>query len=174
MSNLETRVAKICRELGITELPDWPLCAEAEKLVLCEQDMYGRDQHMTPGTAAAWRAMRDAAAADGITLLLVSAFRSVDYQCGLIQRKLDAGQLIDDILKVNAPPGFSEHHTGRALDIATPDDEPLTESFETTDAFAWLTREASTFGFTMSYPRDNPHGIDYEPWHWAFQGDEDA
>ena len=44
------------------------------------------------------------------------------------------------------------------------------ESFEATPAFAWLQARAGDFGFAMSYPRGNPHGIVYEPWHWRFEG----
>ena len=39
-----------------------------------------------------------------------------------------------------------------------------------TPAFAWLAANAGAHGFHMSYPRDNPHGIVYEPWHWRFDG----
>ena len=92
----------------------------------------------------------------------------MSYQCELIERKLAAGRSIDDILRVNAPPGYSEHHTGRALDLTTPGIEPLTMAFETTAAFSWLSRHAETFEFMLSYPRDNDAGIDYEPWHWAY------
>ncbi|HVT32680.1 MAG TPA: D-alanyl-D-alanine carboxypeptidase family protein, partial [Rhodanobacteraceae bacterium] len=35
-------------------------------------------------------------------------------------------------------------------------------------AFAWLKRHASRFGFRLSYPRRNRHGIAYEPWHWCW------
>lgn len=73
---------------------------------------------------------------------------------------------MQEILNVNAAPGYSEHHGGRALDIGTPGEPPAEESFEHTPAFAWLTRHAGDFGFVMSYPRGNPHGIVYEPWHW--------
>ena len=80
-------------------------------------------------------------------------------------------EAIEDILRVNTAPGYSEHHTGRAVDIATPGSRPLTEEFEDTDAFRWLTARAVEFGFSMTYPRDNPWGIAYEPWHWAWWGD---
>ena len=68
-----------------------------------------------------------------------------------------------------AAPGHSEHHTGRAVDIATPGSRPLTEEFEDTDAFRWLTSRAVEFGFSLTYPRDNPWGIAYEPWHWSLK-----
>ena len=167
------RIHRLWEELGIG--PDFrrqlrlPLQAEAIDLVRCEDDMFGRTQQMAPQTATAWQEMKRTAAADGIELQLVSAFRSVDYQCTLIRRKLEQGQQIPAILAVNAAPGYSEHHTGRALDLSTPGSEPLSPSFETTPAFGWLCTHAATWGFTLSYPRDNPFGITYEPWHWALR-----
>jgi len=92
------------------------------------------------------------------------------YQASLIRRKLEAGQSVSEILNVNAAPGYSEHHTGRAIDIAVPDAEPLTEEFESSKAFAWLEKNAASFGFSMSYPRENRQGFVYEPWHWAKSG----
>ncbi|MDZ7685102.1 MAG: M15 family metallopeptidase [Gammaproteobacteria bacterium] len=132
---------------------------EAQALVRLGEDCFGREQFATAETLGAWAAMREAAETDGVELQIVSAYRSVDYQCQLIQRKLDRGERIDDIMKVNAAPGFSEHHTGRALDLGTPGCEVLTEVFETTHAFRWLTENATRFGFTLSYPRGNPFGI---------------
>ncbi|RBC14748.1 D-alanyl-D-alanine carboxypeptidase family protein, partial [Xanthomonas oryzae pv. oryzae] len=55
-----------------------------------------------------------------------------------------------------------------ALDIGTPGEPPAEESFATTPAFAWLRNNANAFGYRLSYPRDNPHGIVYEPWHWRW------
>lgn len=76
---------------------------------------------------------------------------------------------MQQILEVSAAPGFSEHHTGRALDLTTPGGPVLEEPFEHTDAFAWLSESAGSFGFHLSYPRGNSHGIAYEPWHWAWK-----
>ena len=157
--------------LGVTEAQlnacRLPECVEAENLVQAEDDMFARVQYMTADTLHAWQLMKDSAAQESVVLLLVSAFRSINYQCELIKGKLAAGRLLDDILKVNAIPGFSEHHTGRALDISTSNCEPLTTDFETTDAFRWLNEHAGRFGFVMSFPKDNNRGITYEPWHWA-------
>jgi D-alanyl-D-alanine carboxypeptidase len=85
----------------------------------------------------------------------------------LIRNKLVAGHDITDILRTNAAPGFSQHHTGRAIDIATPGARPLTEDFATTSAFEWLIVQAGRFGFGMPYTRSNRFGIAYEPWHWS-------
>jgi D-alanyl-D-alanine carboxypeptidase len=102
----------------------------------------------------------------------VSGFRGIDYQAELIGRKLSAGQCLSDILKVSAAPGFSEHHTGNAVDVTTEGAAALDETFDNTDCFHWLLARAGDFGFTLTYPRDNSFGIDYEPWHWCFQSQE--
>lgn len=159
-------------QLGISEIMRTecrvPPCEEARDLVDAGLDMFGRAQRMTPETKLAWEKMQRAASDEGIEIKLVSAFRSVDYQCELIKRKLDAGRDIQDILRTNAIPGHSEHHSGRALDLHSGEDEPLSEAFETSSAFAWLKSNAKEFGFRLSYPKDNAAGIDYEPWHWCF------
>ena len=123
---------------------------------------------LAPGAAAAWRRMQAAAAGDGITLVPLSAFRSIARQTTIIRRKLARGQAIETILRVSAVPGCSEHHTGRALDLGTPDHLGLEDSFARTKAFRWLQKHAAQFGFQLSYPRRNPHGIVYEPWHWCW------
>ncbi|HEX5788932.1 MAG TPA: M15 family metallopeptidase [Woeseiaceae bacterium] len=147
-----------------------PAFEEAVDLVDVGPNLVGRMQRLTPFAARRWAEMVAAASAQGVQLLLVSGFRSVEYQAGLIRNKLGNGQVIAAILEVNAAPGYSEHHTGRAVDIATPGSRPLTEEFETTPAFAWLTRNAGRFGFSMTYPRDNPWKMVYEPWHWSIKG----
>ena len=130
----------------------------------------GRMQSLEPQTAARWAAMVRAAAAAGVQLMIVSGYRSIDYQARLIRKKINAGQQLGDILTVSAAPGYSEHHTGRAVDIATPGSRPLTEEFEDSAAFQWLKENAADFGFSMSYPRGNNYGFIYEPWHWAQHG----
>ena len=112
--------------------------------------------------------MQRAASTDGVALEAISGYRSHAYQLGIFERKLARGQTVPEILNVNAAPGYSEHHSGNALDIGTTDEPPAEESFERTPAFAWLRARAGDFGFVMSYPRDNPHGIVYEPWHWYY------
>lgn len=146
-----------------------PMFDEALELVEVGPNLVGRMQQLTPLAAERWSAMQADAMSDGVRLLLVSGFRSIDYQARLIRKKINAGQAIGEILSVNAAPGYSEHHTGRAIDIATPGSRPLTEEFEQTDAFDWLTTKAENHGFSMSYPRDNPWGFIYEPWHWSLK-----
>ncbi|MEN1927477.1 M15 family metallopeptidase [Luteimonas sp. MJ250] len=139
-------------------------------LDLAGHDRYRRALWLRVDAARGWRTLVAAAARDGIALEAVSGYRSHDYQAGIIERKLARGIAIDEILAVNAAPGWSEHHSGRAIDISTPGEPAAEESFEQTGAFAWLRSHAAAFGFTMSYPRDNPHGIVHEPWHWRYDG----
>jgi len=171
MSILSETHQKQHQELGIPAdygqdrcLPQY---TEATRLVDVGPNLVGRMQRLTPDTAARWQQLVEAASSDGIRLLIVSGFRSFAYQAQLIRDKLEAGQSIEEILAVNAAPGFSQHHTGDAVDIATPGSRPLTEEFEQSDAFAWLGKNAGEFGFSMTYPRDNPAGFIHEPWHWA-------
>ncbi len=166
----EKQIAEILRALGIPEkYRDRQPVPEATDLVPVGADIYGREQKLAPIAAAAWQKMRAAAGLGGVVLLLVSAFRSVAYQRQIIERKLAAGLAMEQILRVSAAPGFSEHHTGRAIDVTSPNCKPLTEEFERTAEFAWFVRHARDFGFAMTYPHDNPFGVIYEPWHWAFQ-----
>jgi D-alanyl-D-alanine carboxypeptidase len=129
----------------------------------------GRVLRLTPAAAKAWRAMQAAAAADEVTLLPLSAFRSVRRQAAIVRRKLAAGRSMTDILRVSAVPGCSEHHTGRALDLGAPKHLRLETSFARTREFRWLRRHAAKFGFYLSYPRKNLQGIAYEPWHWCWR-----
>ena len=141
---------------------------EPQQLMGIGTDIHDREQFLARPAARAWHRMQSAAADDGITLQVVSAYRSIDYQFGILQRKLDRGQSMDQILAINAAPGYSEHHSGRALDLTCPGSPPLEESFEQTRAFEWLRKNAARFRFRLSYPRNNPHGIAYEPWHWCW------
>ena len=69
-----------------------------------------------------------------------------------------------------AAPGLSEHHSGRALDVGSPEHIELDADFARTAAYAWLRRRAGEFGFTESYPEGGDSGIGYEPWHWFYRG----
>lgn len=142
------------------------LVAEPDRLAFAGVDRYRRALWLQRDAARAWLAMRGAALRDGVVLEAISGYRSHAYQLGIFERKQARGLAIADILAVNAAPGFSEHHSGRALDIGSPGEPPAEESFEATPAFAWLQDNARLHGFAMSFPRANPHGITYEPWHW--------
>jgi len=164
-------IVQIHQELGIPESyaldRKLPLQFECTELSHAGLDIFDREVSMHEKALSAWEKMKSTALADGIELQLVSAYRSVEYQKNLFLKKINAGISISDILQVNAAPGYSEHHTGLALDLTCPDAECLEEGFEETPAFAWLKRHAADHAFRMSYPRDNDHGLLYEPWHWC-------
>lgn len=164
----------VLADLGITKqmLVDKRLrpVAEATELVVVQTDPDGRRHELTPAAAAAYRQMQAAAAADGVELGIVSAFRSIARQVQLVRRKLDQGQTIEEVLALSAPPGFSEHHSGRVVDLMTPGSATLEADFAETPAYQWLQANAKRFGFVLSYPEDNPEGYLFEPWHWRHDG----
>jgi D-alanyl-D-alanine carboxypeptidase len=169
-----SRISGLHRELGVpadyASSRHLSLFPETRRLAGIGPDIYQREQQLHQKAIEPWQEMRHAAQRDGVVLLTVSGFRSVDYQADIIRRKLEKGLPMKRILEVSAAPGFSEHHTGRALDLTTPGSPVLEEPFEDSEAFAWLCEHAQEFGFHLSFPRDNPHGIAYEPWHWAWRG----
>ena len=95
--------------------------------------------------------MRSVAGSEGVVLEAISGYRSHHYQLGIFERKLARGQTVEQILTVNAAPGYSEHHSGNALDIGTPGEAPAEESFEKTAAFAWLTAGPPVFPASARY-----------------------
>lgn len=127
--------------------------------------------------AKKFQEMVGAARQSGVILVPISAFRSLKEQQHLFfDIKAERGQDAKTRAEVSAPPGYSEHHTGYALDIGD-GKVPATDvnpNFEHTAAFKWLQANATHFSFEMSFPRDNPQGVSYEPWHWRYVGDQQS
>ena len=121
--------------------------------------------------------MQAAAAEDEVYLVPISGFRSFETQDSLFfDIKAQRRQGPEERAEVSAPPGYSEHHTGYAIDIGD-EDVPATNvspAFEKTAAFEWLEENAAEYQFELSFPRGNPQGVSYEPWHWRFVGDRDS
>src|SRR5208283_2376935 len=112
-----------------------PLQVQATELVSIGPNPDGRDIQLSPAAASAWTRMRDVASQAGVNLVAISGFRSIERQSEIIRDKISSGQAIGDILRVVAAPGYSEHHTGRAIDVGVPGQEPLVEGFADTPAF---------------------------------------
>ncbi|HWR95465.1 MAG TPA: M15 family metallopeptidase [Arenimonas sp.] len=172
LTDLEPHLAELGIDAGeyVAESGLSPV-AEPSELEFAGHDRYRRPLWLEYDTSKAWHRLRRAAAADGVAIDAISGFRSQHYQMGIFRRKMARGLRVADILTVNAAPGFSEHHSGRAIDIGTHGEPAAEESFERTPAFDWLQRQAGRFGFRLSFPRGNSHGIGYEPWHWYWTGD---
>lgn len=110
--------------------------------------------------------MLAAAAQGGVTLQVVSAYRSFAEQAAV-----KSGYTVvygSGANKFSADQGYSEHQLGTAIDLTTPG-RAVFSKFETSAAYAWLTANAYRFGFTLSYPTGNAY-YQSEPWHWRFVG----
>ena len=127
--------------------------------------------------AKKFQQMVAAARKDGVQIQPISGFRSISEQQYLFfDIKEQRAQGATKRAEVSAPPGYSEHHTGYSVDLGdrTSPTTNLSPSFEKTAAFAWLEKNAARYSFELSFPRDNPQGVSYEPWHWRFVGDRDS
>jgi len=120
--------------------------------------------------------MREEARKDGIYLVFLSGFRSINLQNDIFfSLKSIRNQEAAERARVSAPPGYSEHSTGFAIDFgdATQRETDFETGFENTDAFKWLTKNAAKFHFKLSFNKNNKY-IDYEPWHWRYEGSIEA
>ena len=173
-SDYVVRIEELARELGIpadyAKLRQLSIRVEATDLVSVGANPEGNNCRLIRPAARGWNYMHAAARKLDIELIPLSAFRSVDRQAQIIRGKLAVGEKITSILDTIAAPGYSEHHTGCAIDIGSDETPPLEEVFADTRAFAWLMLHAEEFGFKLSFPKDNLYGFVYEPWHWCWQG----
>jgi len=153
---------------------------------------------LQPAAQASLNAMIAKAKAEGVQLGVISAFRDLEDQHYLyFEVKAKRGENAKTRATVSAPPGYSEHHTGYAVDLID-ESEPetaLQESFENTAAYEWLSTNAAFFNFEMSFPKVDPAeaspinaspteasqtevsqaevpSVAYEPWHWRYVGDQ--
>ena len=120
--------------------------------------------------------MREEAKKDGIYLVFLSGYRSINLQNDIFYSlKSIRNQEAAERARVSAPPGYSEHSTGFAIDIgdATQRETDFETDFENTNAFRWLIKNAAKFHFKLSFNKDNKY-IDYEPWHWRYEGSIEA
>jgi D-alanyl-D-alanine carboxypeptidase len=151
-----------------------------------ELESYDNKDFFDPIAALALIAMIDDAnkTLEGDDKILVSsAYRSFEYQEGLFDRyvsnymnqyNVDEDEAIKQVLLTSAPAGASEHHTGLCVDVVEKRgvSRELDESFEETEAFAWLSKNAHKYGFILRYPKDKTDitKYSYEPWHYRFVG----
>ena len=117
--------------------------------------------YVTPDTRRALVALAGAAREQGIRLEVDSGFRSRGFQKRILENRLAEGRPFLDAIRWTAPPGYSEHQTGRAVDFV-----PSDADFKDTPAYQWLKKHAADFCFTESYPQGNAAGFEWEPWHW--------
>lgn len=130
------------------------------------------DPRLRSGAAGAYLAMVTAAKADGIDLVVQSAYRSYNLQVGVYNGYVRSrGQKQADLQ--SARPGHSEHQTGLSVDIVAKNGKcSINECFGDTPEGKWLTKHAWEFGWVLRYPEGLTHitGYMYEPWHWRYVG----
>ncbi len=111
-----------------------------------------------------------AAQADGIELKVISAYRSFGTQA-VIKSSYTVTYGAGTANSFSADQGYSEHQLGTTIDITTLVLKENYETFDTTEAYKWLTSNAYKYGFVLSYPKNNAYYV-YEPWHWRFVGED--
>ena len=124
-----------------------------------------------------FRKMQVIAAQRGISLQLLSGYRSIELQREIFyENKSIRNQTAVERSRDSAPPGYSEHSTGYAIDVGDGNypDTNFEVEFEQTPAFKWMKRFASKYHFVLSFPPNNKQGVTYEPWHWRFEGTVNA
>jgi len=130
----------------------------------------GRVVMLRRDAARAFKDMQAEAARAGVGLVPISGFRSVAYQERLFERAVARYGSRAEAARRVAPSGYSEHHTGEAVDIGNRDrgECDVEACFARTRAYAWLRENARRFGFELSFPKAGP--VEFEPWHWRFGG----
>ena len=124
-----------------------------------------------------FKEMQFMASQRGVSLQLLSGFRSIDLQRDIFyENKSIRNQTAVERSMVSAPPGYSEHSTGYAIDVGDGNypDTHFEVEFEQTPAYKWMKRFASKYHFVLSFPPNNKQGVTYEPWHWRFEGTVNA
>ena len=140
------------------------------------QGSYQRFEFLHVEAGVALMQMISAARNEGIWIVPTSAFRNFERQKRLFDRQVQRHSSAEDAAFVSAPPGYSEHHTGYAVDLADGyrSVEDFSSDFANTSAYRWLQQNAVKFGFELSFPPGNKMGINFEPWHWRFIGSPNA
>lgn len=139
-----------------------------------EEDLPKR--YMREEAAKALEKLFEASEAEGLNLVAASGYRAYARQKQLYEGYVEQmGQEAAD--KVSAFPGASEHQTGLAMDVTSPEmGYGLAESFGETKEGKWLADNAYKYGFIIRYPegRTADTGYSYEPWHIRYIGKEAA
>lgn len=110
--------------------------------------------------------MQAAAAADGISLWILSSYRSYEDQ-EVIYNRYVAQDGRDAADTYSSRPGHSDHQTGYTFDLNS-----LEQDFQYDPAGQWLDKNCYKYGFIIRYPKgkDSSTGYMYEPWHVRYIG----
>ncbi|MDR0922001.1 MAG: M15 family metallopeptidase [Lactobacillales bacterium] len=130
--------------------------------------------------------LANAAEKAGFPLQMVSGFRSISEQEGLINENIAQNEAQgmtyeeakEATMKLMTPPGYGEHNTGLAVDVVGSDyyneqiDDLLNEVYANDPSAKWLAENAPKYGFILRYPKGKEKitNIDFEPWHFRYVG----
>jgi len=124
------------------------------------------DLQLRASAASALEEMAAVAAADGVILTAASAYRSAARQTEIFAWQVQTfGREAAE--RQSARPGHSQHQLGTVVDFY-----PIEDSFAETPQSRWLVRNASRFGWSLSFPDGYEHitGYRFEPWHYRYIG----
>ncbi|TSC89227.1 MAG: serine-type D-Ala-D-Ala carboxypeptidase [Parcubacteria group bacterium Gr01-1014_3] len=144
--------------------------APAQLSSLDPQYLYekNRTQLIHSGVSGRLGSLLEAAKAEGMNLLILSAYRSF-YEQASVKSGYSVTYGAGTSNQFSADQGYSEHQLGTAVDFSTLENGPTFSKFEQATAYKWLTDNAYKFGFALSYPKNNLY-YKFEPWHWRFVG----
>ena len=132
-------------------------------------------QFLTPQVYESYQHMMRAMDREiGRRLLVESGYRSSTHQLYLFIYFLsNHNYSIRETVKWVALPGYSEHGDPEHLAIDFINENGINgeynvKEFEVLPEYKWLLANASKFGFVLSYPKNDPSGTTYEPWHWRY------
>jgi LAS superfamily LD-carboxypeptidase LdcB len=156
-------LAEVARERGYSAVPDaGKVDSNADSALKQMQDAAKAANVSEISVASGYRSYNDQVstffARSGVTNPITTCYTGVSNREEAKRQYIARGE-------ASAPPGFSEHHSGKAFDFS-----PISQSFENTTAFTWLQSNASKYGFKLSYPKGSTQGAGYEPWHWYYIG----
>ena len=146
----------------------------------------GKEIYLRKEVYEAFKKMHEAAQNDGVTLIIVSGFRSYEYQKKLWEDKWfgytpvnnkdlylaipDDLERTKEILKYTAMPGTSRHHWGTDIDLNSVEPSYF-NTIEGRKIYEWLQKNADKYGFCepyTSFDKDRTDGYQPEPWHWSY------
>jgi len=173
------------RQLGATAHVFGPPRQEVHFVKVPDQNIQKNDsplrlpkQYLSQEVYEAYQEMMETMKKElGRVLYVDSGYRSPAYQLYLFLYYLPKHHYsVREANRFVALPGHSEHGAPehQAIDFINEEGingEDNPEAFEALPEYRWLTQHAKTYGFFLSYPRDNPWGTSFEPWHWHYERD---
>lgn len=143
---------------------------EPENLVPIDDEKYGYWNMIRADVYEEFKKMSAAAQKDNVTLFIASPYRSYNFQKQLYNSYV-ASDGVKNADTYSARPGYSEHHTGLAMDLI-PEFGLELDTFENSDGFKWMQENGYKYGFILRYPKDKEYitGYMYEPWHYRYVG----